>query len=173
MLGPARTDGPLRAPAWRRNLFRGQASEGGRSPPPSLPGAAAADQADDRHEQCRSDDRPDDGEGFAADGDREELREMEASREPGSDEGPDEAEGNRDETAPPGAAPDGLTNRSADTRDHEQKEELEQGHRALPPRVPEMSGMVRSRRGWAGRRGARTDGRRTRHAPPGSRWGAP
>src|SRR6266851_7455685 len=127
--------------------------------PPAVLGAAAADQADDGDEQRRSDDRPDDGEGLAADGDREELREMEGPREPGSDEGADEPEGDRDETPPAGAAADGLTERSADPGDHEQQEELEQGHRALPPRVPRVSrmgqeptGMGRSKRGaycWA------------------------
>src|SRR6267143_3753467 len=141
--------------------------------PPALLGAATADQADDGDEQRRSDDRPDDGEGLAADGDREELREMEGSREPGSDEGPDEPEGDGDETAPAGAAADGLTERSADACDHEQKEELEQGHRALPPRIPGVSRMVRSRGGWAGRRGARTAAPRTHHAPPGCRSDAP
>src|SRR5438309_4000916 len=141
--------------------------------PPALLGAATADQADDGDEQRRCDDRPDDGEGLAADGDGEELREMEGPREPGSDEGADEPEGDRDETPPAGAAADGLADRSADSRDHEQKEELEQGHRALPPRVPGVSRMVRSRRGWAGRRGARTAEPRRRHAPPGCRSGAP
>src|SRR5205085_4179614 len=90
-------------------------------PPP--PG----DRDDDRYEQRRADDRPEERKLRAArEADHEGLRQLRLALEPGSEHRADEAERDRGQTASAGAARDGPADAARDRRDQQEEQEGEE-----------------------------------------------
>src|ERR1700758_3294159 len=89
----------------------------GQSRPPS------GEQMNDRHEKGGADDGPQDREGMPADGDPKRLRELEQPSNPRPKKGPDEAKGYRDDQPATNATSDGLPDGTANSRDHDEKQE--------------------------------------------------
>jgi hypothetical protein len=67
-----------------------------RMPPPS----SAADEVNDRDEEGRADDRPEDGKRAILDRDHQQLGKAEVVGDQGTDEGPDEADRDGDQESP-------------------------------------------------------------------------
>src|SRR5262249_54745601 len=87
------------------------------------PPRPAADEVQQRDEERRSDNRPDDGERVSVDGDDEEFGEAQLVSEERPDERSDEAEGDRHEQTATGAAADRAAERAADPGDDQHDDE--------------------------------------------------